>query len=50
MSLLKSFAGLGLGAALVLGGVAANRSSAVQLADGTVAFEVPPQLASFYAT
>jgi hypothetical protein len=50
MSLLKSLTGIGLGAALVLGGIPTNQSSAVQFADGTVAFEVPPQLAGFYAT
>lgn len=49
MSFAKSLAGICFGAALV-GGIAVNRSSAVQFADGTVAFEVPPQLSEFYAT
>lgn len=50
MSFFKSFTGLCLGTALALGGMAVSRSSAVQFADGTVAFEVPPQLSNFYAT
>lgn len=50
MSFLKSLAGLCLGTALVFGGMATGQGSAVQLADGTVAFEVPPQLSAFYAT
>ncbi len=50
MPFLKSLAGLCLGTALVLGGLATGQGAAVQFADGTVAFEVPPRLSAFWAT
>ncbi|MGD1904454.1 MAG: DUF2808 domain-containing protein [Leptolyngbyaceae cyanobacterium] len=47
---MKSLTGLFLGTAIFFGSIAAHESAAVQLADGTVAFEVPPRLTDFYAT